>query len=78
MNARPSTLLLILVVAVPVVVLLALGAAVLLARAGFGVVVWALGPFAVSMVLILVLSVALGRAAVRASERRRSGEDDGV
>lgn len=83
MNARPSTLLLVMMGAVPVIVLLALGAAVLLARAGFGFVVWALAPFVVSMALILVLGVVLGRAAARSAgessgERRRSGGDDGV
>ena len=79
MNARPSTLLLVMMAAVPVIVALALGAAVLLARAGFGWVVWALVPFVVSMGLILLLGVLLGRAAARsADERRRSGRDDGV
>ena len=79
MNARPSTLLLVMMAAVPGIVLLALGAAVLLERAGFGFVVWALVPFAVSMALILVLGIVLGRAAARsAEERRRSGRDDGV
>ena len=83
MNARPSTLLLVMMSAVPVVVLLALGAAVLLARAGFGLVVWALVPFVVSMALILILGIVLGRAAARSAdeppeERRRSGRDDGV
>ena len=82
-NARTSALLLALVVAVPVIVVLALGAAVLLARAGFGLVVWALAPFVVSMALILVLGIVLGRAAARSAgespeESRRSGGDDGV
>lgn len=78
-DARPRTLLLALVAAVPVIVAAALVVAVLLQRAGFGLVVWALVPFAVSMALIGVLGIALGRAATRrASGERRSGEDDGV
>ena len=66
---------------VPVIVALALVAAVLLQRAGFGLVVWALVPFVVSMLLIAGLGVALGRAAVRASggsTEGRSRKDDGV
>ena len=78
-NWRPRTLLLVLVSVVPVIVALAFVAAILLARAGFGLAIWALVPFVVSMALIGVLGVVLGRAAARrASEGRRSGEDDGV
>ncbi len=80
-NASPRTLLFALMAAVPIVVGLALLAAVLLQRAGFGLVVWALVPFAVSMLLIAGLGVVLGRAAVRSSggsSKRRSRKDDGV
>lgn len=80
-GASPRTLLFALVAVVPVVVTLAFVAAVLLQRAGFGLVVWALGPFVVSMLLIAGLGVVLGRAAVRSSggsSGGRSGKDDGV
>jgi short subunit fatty acids transporter len=78
-NLRPRTLLLVLISVVPVIVALAFVVAILLERAGFGLVIWALVPFAASMTLIWVLGVVLGRATVRrASEGRRSGEDDGV
>jgi len=78
-DAQPRTLLLVLVAVVPLIVAVAFVAAILLQRAGFGWVVWALLPFAVSMAVIGVLGVVLGRAATRrASEEGRSGEDDGV
>ena len=78
---RPRTLLLVMVSVVPVIVALAFVAAVLLQRAGFGWAVWALLPFAVSMVVIGVIGVLLGRAATRSARSAqdgRSGEDDGV
>ena len=77
-NARPGTLLFVLVAVVPVVVGLALLAAVLLQRAGFGFLVWGLLPFGVSMLLIGALGVVLGRAATRGGSGGRSHEDDGV
>ena len=77
-GARPSTLLLVLILVVPVVVAAALLVAILLQRAGFGLVVWALLPFAVSMALIGALGVVLGRAATRRASEGRSREDDGV
>ncbi|QIN82124.1 hypothetical protein GBA63_05290 [Rubrobacter tropicus] len=80
-GAGPRTLLLLFVAVVPVIVGLALVAAVLLQRAGFGLVVWALVPFAVSMLLIAGLGVVLGRAASRSSDDSRQGRsrnDDGV
>jgi predicted phage tail protein len=76
---RPRTLLFVMVSVVPVIVALAFVVAVLLQRAGFGWVVWALLPFAASMVVIGVLGVLLGRAATRSTpDGRRSGKDDGV
>ena len=76
---RPRTLLLVLICVVPVIVALAFVVAILLERAGFGLVIWALVPFAASMTLIGVLGVVLGRTAARgARDGRRSGEDDGV
>ena len=78
-SMRPRTLLLLMVSVVPVIVALAFVAAVLLQRAGFGWVVWALLPFGVSMAVVGVLGVLLGRAATRgAGDGRRSGRDDGV
>ena len=78
-NLRPRTLLLVLVSVVPVIVALAFVVAILPQRAGFGLVIWALMPFVVSMALIGALGLVLGRAAARrASEGRRSGKDDGV
>lgn len=72
-------LLFVLVSIVPVIVAVAFVVAVVLQRAGFGLVIWALLPFVVSMALIGVLGVVLGRAATRrASDGRRSSEDDGV
>ncbi|CAN5538602.1 hypothetical protein BH24ACT18_BH24ACT18_00850 [soil metagenome] len=76
---RPRTLLFVLISVVPVVVAVAFVAAVVLQRAGFGLVIWALLPFVVSMALIGALCVVLGRAATRrASDGRRSRRDDGV
>ena len=76
---RPRTLLFVLISVVPVIVAVAFVVAILLQRAGFGLVVWALLPFVVSMALIGALGVVLGRAATRrAPDGRRSGEDDGV
>ena len=75
------TLLLLFMAVVPVIVGLALLAAVLLQRAGFGLVVWALVPFVASMLLIAGLGVFLGRAAARSpddSRQGRSRKDDGV
>ena len=75
------TLLLLFMAVVPVIVGLALLAAVLLQRAGFGLVVWALVPFVASMLLIAGLGVFLGRAAARSpddSRQGRSRNDDGV
>ena len=82
-GARSQTLLLVLVTSVPVIVAVALLVALVLQRAGFGLVVWALLPFLTSMVLIGGLGLVLGRAAARrGAEERRSGRrsrgDDGV
>jgi hypothetical protein len=78
-DMRPRTLLFVMVSVVPVIVALAFVVAVLLQRAGFGWVVWALVPFAVSMAVVWGIGVALGRVAARgAQDGRRSGEDDGV
>ncbi|HEV2094781.1 MAG TPA: hypothetical protein VGR18_16615 [Rubrobacter sp.] len=60
---HPQTLLLVLIGAVPLVVAVAAGAAILLLRAGYGLLLGALLPFAVSMLVIAALGVLLGRAA---------------
>ena len=76
-NLRPRTLLLVLICVVPVIVALAFVVAILLERAGFGLVIWALLPFAASMALIGFLGVVLGRAARRGpADRRRTQERD--
>ncbi len=78
-SMRPQTLLFVMISVVPVIVALAFVVAVLLQRAGFGLAIWALLPFVVSMALVGGLGVVLGRAAARgARDGRRSGEDDGV
>lgn len=77
-GARPRTLLFVLISVVPVIVAVAFVVAVLLQRAGFGLVVWAILPFVVSMALIGILGVVLGRAATRRASEGRSREDDGV
>lgn len=78
-DMRPRTLLFVLISVVPLVVAVAFVAAVVLQRGGFGLVIWALLPFVVSMALIGALGVVLGRTATRrASDERRSRGDDGV
>lgn len=74
----PKTLLLVLVGAVPLVVAATAFAAFLLVRAGFGLLVGAGVPFVFSTVLIVGLSVVLGRAASGSggsSEDRSEGSD---
>ena len=75
---RPRTLLFVMISVVPVIVALTFVVAVLLQRAGFGWVVWALLPFAVSMAVVGGLGVLLGRAAARGTQsgRRSQGRDD--
>jgi biotin transporter BioY len=77
-DANPRTLLYVLVAVVPLIVAGAFVVAIGLQRAGFGLVVWALLPFVVSMALIGALGVVLGRAATRRASEGRSREDDGV
>lgn len=60
---HPQTLLLVLIGAVPLVVAVAAGAAILLLRAGYGLLLGAVLPFVVSMLVIAALGVLLGRAA---------------
>ena len=81
----PQTLLLVLIGAVPLVVAVAAVAAVLLLRAGYGLLLGALLPFVISMLVIAALGVFLGRAArgrqepeESESSKGRSRERDGV
>lgn len=69
-NRNPNVPLFLMMGAVPVIVVLAVVVAVLLARSGFGLVV-ALGvPFGVSMVVTVALGVWLARVAARRRDGR--------
>ena len=67
-----KTMLFVLIGAVPLLVAGAGVASFLLLRADYGLVVGAVVPFAISLVLVAVLSAALGRAA---GTRRRDHDD---
>ena len=67
-----KTMLFVLIGAVPLVVAGAGLASFLLLRADYGFVVGAVLPFAVSLLLVAILSAALGRAA---GTRRRDHDD---
>jgi hypothetical protein len=71
-RAHAKTMLFVLIGAVPLVVAGAGVASLLLLRAGYGFVVGALLPFAVSLLLVAILGATLGRAA----GRRSGGSDD--
>ncbi len=81
---HPQTLLLVLIGAVPLVVAVAAVAAVLLMRAGYGLLLGVVLPFVVSMLMIAALGVFLGRAArgqgpeEPEASQRRSRRRDGV
>jgi uncharacterized membrane protein len=70
-----KTMLFVLIGAVPLVVAGAGVASFLLLRADYGLLVGALLPFAGSLLLVAILSAALGRAA---GTRRRSRREDDV
>ena len=80
-NARPSTLLLILMVTIPLLVVVAGGVAALLFRAGYGFFVALVVPSLALSVAVIVLGVLLGRAAsnrarqedIERRGRRKSG-----
>ena len=72
---HPQTLLFVLLGTVPLVVAGAGVAAFLLMRAGYGVVVWAVVPFVVSLLLVAALAFALSRAA--RSSRSQDGSSGG-
>ena len=69
---HPKTLLFVLLGVVPLVVVGAGLASFLLLRAGYGLVVGALVPFAVSLLLVAVLGAFLGRAAGGRGTRDRN------
>jgi hypothetical protein len=73
-RAHAKTMLFLLIGAVPLVVAGAGLASFLLLRAGYGLVVGALLPFAVSLLLAAALGAALGRAA--GGRHRTRGRDD--
>ncbi len=73
-RASPQALLVALILIVPLVVAGATGVAFLLLRAGYGLLVGALLPYGVSLLLIVVVGVILGRAA----GGRRDGGRDGA
>ena len=68
-RAHAKRMLFVLIGVVPLVVAGAGVASYLLLRAGYGLVVGALLPFAVSLLLAAILGVALGRAAGRTRGR---------
>jgi membrane protein implicated in regulation of membrane protease activity len=79
-DPNPRTLLLIMVGVVPVVVAVMLLISFLLLRAGYGLLVAGLLPFAVMVLVVAVLGVVFGRAASkrREADDRRSGRRDDV
>ena len=64
-RAHAKTMLFVLIGVVPLVVAAAGFASFLLLRAGYGLFVGALLPFALSLLLVAILGAALGRAAGR-------------
>jgi membrane protein implicated in regulation of membrane protease activity len=68
---QPQTLLFILLGTVPLVVAGAGVAAFLLMRAGYGVLVWAVVPFLVSLLIVAALAFVLSRGA-----RASRGQDE--
>jgi hypothetical protein len=74
---HPQTLLFVLLGTVPLVVAGSGGAAFLLMRAGYGVLVWAVLPFVASLLVVAAISFVLSRAARsdRGRDGRRRGRD---
>lgn len=73
MRTQPMIMLFALLGAVPLLVGGAGLAALLLQRAGFGIVAWGMLPFLGLLAVVLVLGVVLGKAAV--AKRENDGED---
>lgn len=74
---HPQTLLFVLLGTVPLVVAGSGGAAFLLMRAGYGVLIWAVLPFVTSLLVVAAISFVLSRAARsdRGRDGRRRGRD---
>lgn len=75
-GARPSTLLLIMLVSIPALVAVAGLVAVVLIRAGYGILVGLVVPSLTLSAAVVVLGVVLGRAANRRA-RQSEGERRG-
>ena len=73
---NPKALLVLLVLAVPLVVISAGVVSVLLFRAGYGTLIWAVAPFLVSLLIATVLALVLGRAASKPAGRKPPGGND--
>lgn len=73
-DVNPKTLLLVLVGVVPVVVAVTVFASFLLLRAGYGLLVAGLLPFAAMVLVVGVMGVLFGRAA----SKRRAPDGDGL
>lgn len=69
-------LLLLMMGVVPVIVALAVVAAILLVRSGVGMLLGVGGPFIAAMALILALGLALGRAAMKANASKGPPPDE--
>jgi hypothetical protein len=72
---RPETLLFVLLGTVPLVVAGAGLAALLLMRAGFGILVWGVVPFVASLLVVAAISFLLSRAA--RADRGSNGPSEG-
>lgn len=74
---NPKTLLLIMVGVVPVVVAVTVLVSFLLLRAGYGLLVSGLVPFAAMVLVVAVIGVVFGRAASKRRAAERREPDDG-
>ena len=74
---HPQTLLFILLGTVPLVVAGAGLTAFLLMRSGYSVLIWAVLPFAASLVMVAALALLLSRAAGSRRRREESGSSEG-
>ena len=77
---KPTTLLLILILAIPLAVAVMGAVSLLLLQAGYGILVWAVLPFAGLVLLTGGLGLVLGRAAGgrREGRDRKNGDRDDV
>ncbi|MGI9050463.1 MAG: hypothetical protein ACR2GU_14010 [Rubrobacteraceae bacterium] len=77
---KPTTLLLVLILAIPLAVTGTGAVSFLLLRAGYGIFVWAVLPFVGLILLTVVIGLVLGRAAGgrRTGPARKNGRRDDV